>query len=355
MMGIFSRHGEEGQECANFSRRVLPQQLAKLIRQKRAQRYKKILQATGKMKQGAWNPRRWPLLSISDYTQCCKSAFHETNKMLHLEKDIDDRFSGVSVASVCFHGGRVYVCNIGDCSAIIGRRSSDDCFNLSNNYTGFDGEEEKCEIEDYTSHSDTAEKVQCRLEGERIAIALTTNHTMYSQDEQERVQLAGAELRQSDEIEDIASINDSKELYDSYSKLLRAFLPGKSYPSNRLTRSIGDSASEGIGIVSDPDVTSCDLTANDDILIIASSGVFEFLTNQEVIDICTIYTNPLQASEAVTRAVYEIWIERKNRCDDITVIVCFLSSSCKQYSSFRAAKTSIDMHVPIMVDVTEEE
>lgn len=355
MMGIYSGHGEEGQQCANFSQRVLPQQLAKFVRHKRVQKYRKILQAAGNMKQGAWNPKMWPLLSFNDYEQCCERAFRETNKMLHQEKDIDDRFSGASVASVCFHGGRMYVCNVGESSVILGRRSSDDCTQSSKNYTVFDGEEEKCEIEEYTSDSDPVEEAQCPFRGDRIAIPLTVKHTIYSQEEQERVKLAGAEVKQSDQIEDAESIYDSKELYDSDSKPLRAFLPGKSYPSTRVTRSIGDNASEQIGIVSDPDVIECDLTVNDDILIIASNGALEFLTNQEVVSICAANPDPLQASESVTRAAYEKWIEHKNRCDDISVIICYLSSLSKQNSSSKAMKASTDIYVPVMVDVTEEE
>lgn len=85
MMGVFSGHGVHGQQCANFSQRVLPQQLAKFVRQKRVQKYKTILQSEGNAKKGAWSPKLWPLLSKGEYEGCCKLAFHETNKMMHEE------------------------------------------------------------------------------------------------------------------------------------------------------------------------------------------------------------------------------------------------------------------------------
>ena len=88
MMGVFSGHGEEGSRCANFSQRVLPQQLAKFVRQKRVQAYKKTLKSAGKTNQGAWNPKMWPLLSALEYKQCCERAFRETNKMLHEDKNV---------------------------------------------------------------------------------------------------------------------------------------------------------------------------------------------------------------------------------------------------------------------------
>ena len=242
------------------------------------------------------------------------------------------------------------VCNVGGCRVILGRRVSGGCTQSS--YTSFDGEEEKCEIEEYTRDSDIVEeKVRC-IGGERIAIPLTTDHTPYRQEELERIKMAGAEVKQSHQIEDITNIimyDSDEQKSDCNNKPLRVFLPGKPYPGTTFTRSIGDSALEGIGISSEPEVHSCDLTANDDIVIIASNGVFELLTNQEVIDICSASSNPLQASEAVTKAAYNKWIRNKNRCDDITVIVCFLSNSYQHSFS-----KNIDMPTDVMVDDNEE-
>ena len=200
----------------------------------------------------------------------------------------------------------MYVSSVGGCGAILGRRDS----------TGSYGEEEKCEIDEQGSHSIVEE-------ARRIAISLAADHTPYCQEELQRIQLAGAEVKDSDQIEYTNVICDSN---DGNKRSQRIFMPGKSFPSTRFTRSICDSALEEIGIVSDPNVVSCDLTANDDILVIASNGVFEFLTNQEIINICSVCHDPLQASEAVTKATYGKWIEHTNRCDDITVIVCFLSN-----------------------------
>jgi serine/threonine protein phosphatase PrpC len=228
----------------------------------------------------------------------------------------------------------MYVCSVGGCGAILGRRDS----------TGSYGEEEKCEIEDHGSHSVVEE-------ARRIAIPLAADHTPYCQAELERITLAGAEVKHSDQIEYTNVICDSNEqTNDGNKRSQRIFMPGKSFPGTRFTRSICDSALEEIGILSDPNVVSCDLTANDDILIIASNGVFEFLTNQEVINICSACHDPLQASEAVTKAAYEKWIEHTNRCDDITVIVCFLSNLCQ---SSQTIEMSLDVNA--MVDDLELE
>ena len=88
MIGLYSGHGEKGKQCSNLCQTVLPQQLAKFIRQKRVERYSKQLKAEGKMKHGAWNPKMWPLLSTSEYEHCCKRAFCETKKLLQQEKEV---------------------------------------------------------------------------------------------------------------------------------------------------------------------------------------------------------------------------------------------------------------------------
>ena len=54
------------------------------------------------------------------------------------------------------------------------------------------------------------------------------------------------------------------------------------------------------------------------------SGVWEFLTNQAVLDIAARFDNPVEACHAVVARAYELWIEREGRSDDITIICIFL-------------------------------
>ena len=47
---VYDGHGEKGHECANFSKKKLPQSLAKYVRQKRVQRYSEKLEQGGNSK-----------------------------------------------------------------------------------------------------------------------------------------------------------------------------------------------------------------------------------------------------------------------------------------------------------------
>jgi hypothetical protein len=74
-----------------------------------------------------------------------------------------------------------------------------------------------------------------------------------------------------------------------------------------------------------------ELTANDQYVIIASDGVFEFITNQMVSDMVALYSdNPLSACKIVVSAAYELWLQYETRTDDITIIVIYVGDHIKE-------------------------
>ena len=56
-------------------------------------------------------------------------------------------------------------------------------------------------------------------------------------------------------------------------------------PGCAFTRSLGDAVAEEIGVFAEPEVLVWQLTNKDKFVVIASDGVFEFLTSQNVVDI----------------------------------------------------------------------
>lgn len=59
-------------------------------------------------------------------------------------------------------------------------------------------------------------------------------------------------------------------------------------------------------------------------LVIASDGVFEFLTNQSVADMVAKYPDPLDACKKVVQESYDLWLQYEVRTDDITIICVYL-------------------------------
>lgn len=66
------------------------------------------------------------------------------------------------------------------------------------------------------------------------------------------------------------------------------------------------------------------ITSKDKYVIIASDGVFEFLTNQMVADEIARHTDPLVACQAVVSAAYNLWLQYEVRTDDITIIAIYI-------------------------------
>jgi serine/threonine protein phosphatase PrpC len=216
------------------------------------------------------------------------------------------------------------VCNVGDSRVVLGHRIP----RKSTEHKEEKKEEEKCDVEAEIQAEDDTFKPK---EGEILPIPLTRDQTPYRQDERERVRKEGAEIKSIDQMEGREDIHDNwgdmvlGERVDIQGDPPRVWVQGGDYPGTAFTRSLGDRIAEDIGVTADPEIITKDLTVNDEFLVIASDGIFEFLTNQYVMNVCTTSMNPLEACEQLTKAAYDQWLTHENRTDDITIIVCFLS------------------------------
>jgi hypothetical protein len=64
----------------------------------------------------------------------------------------------------------------------------------------------------------------------------------------------------------------------------RLWVANGMYPGTAFTRSIGDSVAEQIGVSAVPEVLVVELRRKHSFFVIASDGVFEFLSSQAVVD-----------------------------------------------------------------------
>lgn len=223
--------------------------------------------------------------------------------------------------SVGFHMGRITVCNVGDSRAILGHR-------IANASTP--AEEEKYEVRSVDNTVSTSGQGAVK-DGTVVAVALTKDQTPYRKDERERVKKAGAVVCTIDQLEGTEPMHENWAAVDEDAVDLsgdppRVWEDGKEYPGCAFTRSIGDSVADNCGVIAEPEMLSAELTVNDEYMIIASDGVFEFLPNQYVVDMCVSSKDPLEACDKIIRASYEQWLKYENRTDDITCIVLFLQS-----------------------------
>ena len=181
-----------------------------------------------------------------------------------------------------------------------------------------------------------------------MAVPLTQDQTPWRKDERERIQQCGGRCLTIDEIE--GKVNDGNSNSNSENNSEnnnhhtkdrklgekgdidiqgdppRVWKSDENIPGCSFTRSIGDSIADTVGVNGEPETFSKSITLEDEVLVLASDGVFEFLPNQTIMDLCVEKSNnnPLVACERVVDAAYRKWLEYENRTDDITVLVLFI-------------------------------
>ena len=82
----------------------------------------------------------------------------------------------------------------------------------------------------------------------------------------------------------------------------RIWAPNAMYPGTAFTRSIGDSLAEQLGVTAEPEVVTAELSADrTPLLVIASDGVFEFMSNQAVIQLVSLLSFSLFVNYCINK------------------------------------------------------
>lgn len=242
--------------------------------------------------------------------------------------------SGTTAVSVGFHAGRMTVSNVGDSRVVLGHRAGKTADSSST-----PAEEEKREIDDEFGDEEQAILNPNEPDapskgggggGGLIAVPLSEDQTPYRRDERDRLKAAGARVCSIDQMEGKEPMHENwGEVtlgvdIDEHGDPPRVWLQDHDYPGTAFSRSLGDSVGEDVGVVAEPELLTKEVTRGDEILVIASDGVFEFLTNQRVVDVCAECRDPMHACTRLLEESYKQWLHYERRTDDITCVVLFL-------------------------------
>ncbi|KAK9269484.1 hypothetical protein L1049_001259 [Liquidambar formosana] len=252
-----------------------------------------------------------------DAVEACHAAFLTTNSQLHADS-LDDSMSGTTAITVLVRGRTIYVANSGDSRAVIAERRGK----------------------------------------ELVAVDLSIDQTPFRNDELERVKLCGARVLTLDQIEGLKNPDvqcwGTEEADDGDPP--RLWVPNGMYPGTAFTRSLGDSIAETIGVVATPEIVVLELTADHPFFVLASDGVFEFLSSQAVVDMVAKFKDPRDACAAIVAESYRLWLQFETRTDDITVIVVHVNgltdTAVGQTASLGAV---LKPPIPQVVEVTGSE
>lgn len=162
----------------------------------------------------------------------------------------------------------------------------------------------------YVGHAGDSRAVMAKMvNGKLTAMDLTRDHKPTLEDEHARIYRMGGDVRKI----------DNEPPY-------RVFFKNKQYPGIAMSRTIGDSLAQTVGVVCNAEVNEIDLTQNDQFVVLCSDGVWEFISSQEAVDEISKYGNDVKsAATALATLAWNKWIDIEgDMVDDITVVIAYL-------------------------------
>ena len=205
-----------------------------------------------------------------------KETFILVNEKLVDNEEINSLFSGSTCVSLIYTPEKLIVPNIGDSRAVLGR--------LINKETN-----------------------------EYKAINLSRDHKPTEKDEAQRIIKNDGRIQPFTEDGEFVGPE-------------RVWIKEEEVPGLAMTRSFGDRVAATVGVMSEPEIKEFNFEEGDKFMIIASDGIWEFISSQECIDIIKDYydKNDLKGCcEYLYQESSKRWLKEEEVIDDTTLILVF--------------------------------
>ena len=207
--------------------------------------------------------------------QIIVETFLLVNNMLVANENINSLFSGSTCVSVIYTPEKLIVPNIGDSRAVLGRYDK-----INNAYK---------------------------------AIELSRDHKPTEKDESKRIY---------DNDGRIQPFTEEGEFVGPQ----RVWLKDEEVPGLAMTRSFGDRVASMVGVISEPEIKEFDFDENDKFMIIASDGIWEFISSQECVNIIKDFyeKNDMKGcADFLYEESSKRWLKEEEVIDDTTLILVF--------------------------------
>jgi len=110
----------------------------------------------------------------------------------------------------------------------------------------------------------------------------------------------------------------------------RVWVAREMYPGLAMSRSIGDSIAQSVGVTCEPEFLEHTLDhTKDECMILASDGVWEFIDSEDAVSIVMQAATAQEGAKLLCQESLRRWGEEEEVCDDITAIVVRFSTSGK--------------------------
>ena len=106
----------------------------------------------------------------------------------------------------------------------------------------------------------------------------------------------------------------------------RVWVKNEMFPGLAMSRSIGDFIATSVGVIPDPEIIEYTLNKNSRYLIIATDGIWEFISNEKVMKIGNKFypkSDPINLCNELVKEANLCWEKENFIRDDITVLVVY--------------------------------
>ncbi|KAL8171842.1 hypothetical protein V2J09_023646 [Rumex salicifolius] len=294
--GVFDGHGPYGHMVARKVRDHLPQKLSAHweVALKSEEVLREISLNSNKNSEDASfasaEDESRPSIDLSeivkqpDVFQTLKESFLKAFKVmdreLRVHRSIDCFCSGTTAVTLVKQGKDLVVGNIGDSRAVLGTRDEDSCL---------------------------------------IPVQLTVDLKPNLPAEAERIRRHRGR---------IFALQDEPEV-------ARVWLPNCDSPGLAMARAFGDFCLKDYGLISVPDVFYRQLTDRDEFVVMATDGIWDVLSNKEVVDIVASAPSHGTAAKALVESAVRAWRLKypTSKVDDCAVVCLFLDKDKTSISS----------------------
>jgi len=281
-LGVFDGHGADGRYVSHCARDKV---FAMLVESCKSSKFDELANADASKRAEAHR-------AVSQaFTAAYSAAERELNEP---SLKIEHLYSGCTGISVWFHGPDLYCACVGDSRAVLGR-----------SIPSGPGGKEKFK-----------------------AIGLSYDQKPTRPDERKRIRAAGGRIAR----------------WRRNLGPLRVWIPRDWIPGLAMTRSIGDTILTEYGVIPVPEISYIRLAQYDSFVVLASDGVWEFMTSEEVIEFVGNLkkngTDATEAADCLVREAVRRWRRQEEVVDDTTAIVVYLDGDSLTKSTGASASSS---------------
>ncbi|KAL8151066.1 hypothetical protein V2J09_020874 [Rumex salicifolius] len=273
LCGIFDGHGPQGHLVARKVRDSLPIKLISFLSRRKEFSSGAIFSTGNKnLNHGEAGKDSSCEDKVNKlWKEAFLQAYKAMDKELNSHPDINTFCSGSTAVTIVRQGMNLYVGNIGDSRAILGSKD---------------------------------------INGSLKAIQLTVDLKPDLPREASRIKHCKGR---------VFSMHDDPEV-------ARVWLPYQDAPGLAMSRAFGDFCLKDYGVISEPEFTHRSITENDQFIVLATDGIWDVLSNKEVVKIVSSAPSRSSAAKTLVQSAAREWKLRyyMTKMDDCAAVCLFL-------------------------------